>query len=116
MFVSTLALLSWTPLIVLSSLYASTFSIPLRYFAVANIQNYSNSVVNPIVYAFRIPEFKQAFLSCCFGRQAVVNIEDIKRRNKMAPTSTLETQLRTLRTVPGHLQFSFEQEAIDTKL
>ena len=81
MFVSTLALLSWTPLIVLSCLYASTFSIRLRYFTIANIQNYSNSFVNPIVYAFRIAEFKQAFLACCFGRQAVVNIEDIKRSN-----------------------------------
>ena len=116
MFVSTLAVLSWTPLIILSCLHASTFSKPLRYFTVANIQNYSNSFVNPILYAFRIPEFKQAFLSCCFRRQAVVNMEDIKRRNKMAPTSALETQLRTLRTDPSHLQLSFEQEAMDTKL
>jgi len=116
MFVSTLALLSWTPLIVLSCLHALTISIPWRYFTIANIQNFSNSFVNPIVYAFKIPEFKQAFLSCCFARQAAVNIGDIKRRNKMAPTSTLETQLRTLRTDPSHLQLSFEQEEMDTKL
>jgi len=116
MFVSALALLSWTPLIVLSCLDASAFSMPFRYFTIANIQNYSNSFVNPIVYALRIPEFKQTFLSCCFGKQAVVNIEDIKRGKKMAPTSTLETQLRTLRTDPGHLQLSFEHEAMDTKL
>ena len=34
----------------------------------------------------------------------------------MAPTSTLATQLRTLRTDPGHLQLLFEQEVMDTKL
>ena len=116
MFVSTLALLSWTPLIILNCLRASTLSIPSRYFIIADIQNYSNSFVNPIVYALRIPEFKQSLLFCCFGRQAALSIEDIKRRNKMAPTSTLETQLRTSRTDPDHLQLSFEQEAMDTKL
>jgi len=62
-------------------------------------------------------EFKQTFISCCFERQAVVSKEDIKRRNpNMAPSSTLATQLRTLRTDPGHLQLLFEQEAMDTKL
>ena len=90
-FVSTLVLLSWVPLIFLSSFNASTISIPWRYFNTVNILNYSNSFVNPIVYAFNIPEFKQAFLSCCFGGQAAPNMEDIKRRNKMAPTSTSET-------------------------
>ena len=96
MFVSTLALLSWIPLIVLNCLQASAISIPWRYFMIVDIQNYSSSLVSPIVYAFRIPEFKQAFLSGCFGRQAALNIEVIKGRNKMAPTSSSETQLRTL--------------------
>ena len=116
MLVSTLVLLSWIPLIVLNSFYASTISIPWRYFNIADILNYSNSFVNPIVYAFKIAEFKLAFLSCCFGRQAAPNMVDIKRRNKMASTSTSETQLRTLRTDPGHLQLPLEQEAMDTKL
>ena len=116
MLVSTLALLSWIPLIVLSCLHASTISIPRNYFIIANIQNYSNSFVNPIVYAFRIPEFKQAFLSRCFERQAALNIENNKRRKKMAPTSLSETKLRTLRTDANHIQLSFEQRAMDTKL
>lgn len=115
-FVSALALLSWIPLIILNCLGTATLSINKRYFIIANIQNYSNSFVNPIVYAFRIPEFKQAFLSCCFGRQAALNIENIKRGNKMAPNSTSDTQLRTLRTDPSHLQLSFEQEVMDTSL
>ena len=115
-FVSTLALLSWIPLIILKCLGTATLSINRRYFIIGDIQNYSNSFVNPIVYAFRIPEFKQAFLSCCFGRQAALNIENIKRGNKMAPNWTSETQLRTLRTDPSHLQLSFEQEVMDTSL
>ena len=120
MLVSTLALLSWIPLIVVNCLFASTISIRWRYlgryFNIAYILNYSSSFLIPIVYAFKIPEFKQAFLSCRFGRQAAPNMVDIKRRNKMAPTSTSETQLRPLRTYPSHLQLSFEQEVMDTKL
>lgn len=115
-FVSTLSLLSWIPLIILNSLVTATLSINARYIIIASIPNYSNSFVNPIVYAFRIPEFKQAFLSCCFGRQAALNIENIKRGNKTAPNSTSETQLRTLRTDPSHLQMSFEEEVMDTSL
>ena len=116
MLVSTLALLSWIPLITLSCLHASTISIPSRYFIIANIQNYSNSFVNPIVYAFQIPGFKKAFLSRCFGRQTALNSEEIKRRNRKVPTSSSEKQLRLLRTDPSHLQLSFEQKAMDTKL
>jgi len=117
-FVSTLALLSWIPLIILNCLAigTATLSINVRYFMIASVPNYSNFFVNPIVYAFRIPEFKQAFLSCCFGRQAALNIENIKRGNKTAPNSTSETQLRTLRTDPSHLQMSFEEEVMDTSL
>ena len=116
MLVSTLVLQSWIPLIILYCLRTSTISIPGKYFNIADIQNYSNSFLNPIVYAFRIPEFKQAFLSRCFGRQAALNIENSKRKNKMPLTSTSQTQLRTLRTDPSHLQLSFEHEAMDTKL
>ena len=116
MLVSTLVLQSWIPLIILHCLDTSTISIPWKYVNIADIQNYSNSFLNPIVYAFRIPEFKQAFLSRCFGRQAALNIKNIKRKNKMPLTSTSQTQLRTLRTDPSHLQLSFEHEAMDTKL
>ena len=116
MFVSTLVFVSWVPLIVLNSFYASTISIPWKYFNIADILNYSNSFVNPIAYAFKIPEFKQALRSCRFGRQAAPNMEDIRRRNKIAPTSTSETQLRALPTDSSHLQKPLELEDMDTKL
>ena len=90
--VSALVLQSWIPLIILYCLDISSISIPWKYFNIADIQNYSNSFLNPIVYAFRIPEFKQAFLSRCFGRQAALNIENSKRKNKMPLTSTSQTQ------------------------
>ena len=109
LFVSVLALLSWLPIIIRHSLDALHVSMPLRYHMTAIILNYSNSFVNPIVYALRIPEFKQALSQLCFlGREVAMNDEGVQRGNNMAAAVMPATQLRTLRTVPAHLQLVFE--------
>ena len=118
MFISILALLSWLPLIILNGLEgALDVSIPQRYYVIANILNYSNSFVNPIVYALRIPEFRQALSLCCYRRQAALNMDRIERRNNRAHAAmTPMAQLTTSQTDPSHLQLAFEQEVMDTKL
>ncbi|KAL9950975.1 hypothetical protein ACROYT_G043559 [Oculina patagonica] len=63
-----------------------------------------------VVYALRIPEFREALASCCFRR----NKDGTERRNNAA--AGLAKQVRTLRTGPSHLQLEFEQEVMDTKL
>ena len=71
--VSILALLCWLPLIILNVLiYITEASIPWKFYHMANILNYSNSFVNPIVYVFRIPEFQQALRSCCTKRRPTI--------------------------------------------
>ena len=42
---------------------------------IVDILNYSNSFLNPVVYALRIPEFRQSLFSCCSRRQAVTKRE-----------------------------------------
>ncbi|XP_078363687.1 adenosine receptor A3-like [Oculina patagonica] len=99
MFVSILALLSWLPLIIIGALIlVLDVPVSLKYNIIASFLNYSNSFVNPIVYSLRIPEFKQALVLCCLGREAAMN-ED---RNNTAAAVKPATQLRTLRTDPGH--------------
>ena len=99
LFLSVLALISRVPLIIMNFLIV-VFHVPVPwgfYFAV-NVVNYSNSFVNPVVYALKIPEFKQALALCCLGREAVRNDEGVERRNN-APVATMPaTELRTLRT------------------
>ncbi len=90
--------------------------MPWRYRVVVSILNYSNSFVNPIVYALRIPEFKQALVLCCLGREAAINGEGDERRNNATAAVTPATQLRILRTDPSHINLAFEQEVMDTKL
>ena len=94
LFVSVIALLSWVPFIsvlILNFSYAfSTFKTALR---IAVILNFSNCFVNPIVYALRIPEFRQALGLRCFRRKTVMNLKGNERRDNRATALTQETHL-----------------------
>ena len=115
MFVSVLALLSWLPLIVFNFLiFGIGVPIPSKFYLMVNVLNYSNSFVNPVLYALRIPEFRQALGLCCFRRQAVINIEPTHGTRNFAAVLTPVTEPRTFRTNPGHLQLEAEVE--ETKL
>ena len=73
--VSVLAVLTYLPLIVVNFLiFVLEVSIPRKYSYYNSIVflNYSNSFVNHLVYALRIPAFKQWLRSiCCSSRQAL---------------------------------------------
>ena len=116
LFVSVLALISWFPILIWHSLNTLDVPISLRYFGIASILNYSNSFVNPIVYALRIPEFKQALSLCSLGRKETTNGKGYARRNSAVGVVTSATQLSTLRTVPTHLRLALEEEVMDTKM
>ena len=116
LFVSLLALLSWLPLMIRDILNILAGSIPWRYSLIGSIFLFSNSFVNPVVYALRIPEFKQALSLYCLGREEATNSGGGERRNKPSDAVTLATQLRILRTDPSHTELAFEQEVMDTKL
>ena len=113
MFVSILSLLCWLPVIIVLSLMALGVSTPWRWFVIAIFLNYSNAFVNPVVYALRIPEFRQALAQCCVIRRAEVNTKNIIQiRNNEASTLTPATHLRTLQADSNQ----FEEEVLDTKL
>ena len=117
LFVSLLTLLSWLPLVIsncLILLYG--IQIPWKYYCLASVINYSNSFVNPVVYALRILEFREALGLCCLRRPAAPNIADITTRNKENFGLTPATELRTICTETIHLQLAFEREVLDTKL
>ena len=68
LFVSFLALVCWIPLVIVNyfnfvcRISASWFSL---VYEISNFVNYFNSCVNPLVYAHRVPEFRQALRLCC---------------------------------------------------
>ena len=117
LFVSFLALLSWLPLITVNFLkFACHVPISWLFYYLVVVLNYSNAFVNPVVYALRIPEFKQALALCCLGRAAAINSEGGERRNNTAAAMPPARQLGTVRTSPSHLQLAFEQDVFETKL
>ena len=118
LFVSVLALMSWLPLIIMNLLiYVFYVSTPWRFYYLVNVVNYSNSFVNPVVYALRIREFKQALALCCLGRDETLNDEGAERRNNTATAVMLATQLRTLRTdLSSRIHLVYEPDVMDTKL
>ena len=70
---------------------------------------FSNSFINPVVYALRIPEFKQALGMCCFRVQAGEFMESgDNSATALTPVTLLE--IRKLRTDPR-----VGQEDMDSK-
>ena len=117
LFVSVLAFLSWLPLVIMNFLiFIFHVPIPWGFYNLVAVLNYSNSFVNPVVYALRIPEFKRALTFCGHRSIAAINYEEGERRNNAAAVMTPATQLRTLRADSSQLQLAFEQEVTDTKL
>ena len=118
MLVSTLALLSWLPLIIFNWLnYAYDLQLPVQFYDLVNIINYSNSFVNPVVYALRIPEFKEAWALYFLRKPAAPSIEEKNiSRNGKTLALTPATELTTLSTNTSILQLAFEQEVLDTRL
>ena len=123
LFVSALALFCWLP-------FASVFSlnvlldlhdvIPWRCFVAMSFVNVTNAFVNPVVYAYRVPEFRQALARWCKIRR-IVNTEDFELRVANTAALTTPTRLRNLQTLRDISnrdlqQLHFEEEVLDTEL
>lgn len=108
LFVSFVVFLSWLPFLIVQ--YLDNFIAdhsPLTSFIAgpAILLSFSNSFLNTLVYAWRIPEFKQALRMNCFTRQAVMSkIEDGKSDNERGASVLPMTQLKTSSSDPSNLK------------
>ena len=110
MLVSILSLLSSLPLIIFNCLiFVYDVQIPCKFYYLVNVINYSNSFANPVVYALRIPEFREALDLRCRRRPAAPNT----KKQKTFDVAQV-TDLRTVRTDTS--QLTFEQENLKSKL
>ena len=120
LFVSAISVLSWLPLVIVNYLvFVQGLDIRRRFLFVdiINILNLSNSILNPFVYALRIPEFRQAlWVSCCSRRQDVMNRPGIVRRENMAAVLTPVLQRRAIQCNSSQVQQIYGKEIMDTKL
>ena len=117
LFVSFLNLMSWLPLTIVNCLiFLFNVEIPWRFYFLVNVVNYSNSFVNPVVYALRIPEFRAALILCCTRTEATLNDQRSGRRINVTASETPTTQLRTLQADLSSAYLAFESDFMDTKL
>ena len=85
LFVSVLSLSSWIPVVMVTN-FISIFGFHMStYILLLNSLIYlSNLFINPIVYALRIPEFKEAWRLCCSVRREIKESEENTGRVNMA--------------------------------
>ena len=72
-YVSVFTLISWIPISIYSLIIGSfAYKIHVHILLLTLFMYLSSSFINPVVYAIRIPEFKQALPNvCCFRRRAL---------------------------------------------
>ena len=116
MFVSLMSLISWLPPIVWNFADFLKYKMSDNIFLVTFFMYFFNSLINPVVYALRIPEFKQALNQCCFARKKMRRSQENLKGNEMAADLTLVMHRRTLTTDHNNLQLTFKQEIVDNDL
>ena len=108
----------WLPPLVYNNLIAFVgYRMSNNISLITSFTYFSNSFINPIVYALRIPDFKEALSLCCFTRHEVMSSQENAGRDEMAAHLAPVIQRRTLTMDHNNLKFTFEQENVeDTKL
>ena len=107
LFTSMTAILSWLPLLIGNCLVADheVYIPPHSYWLYVILMNYTNSIVNPVLYVLRISEFRSSLLLLCLRRPVVVRGEERgKQRDDRSDLSAHAVQLETSK-----------EEIIDTK-
>ena len=98
LFASMTAILSWLPLLIGNCLVADheVYIPPHSYWLYVILMNYANSIVNPVLYALRISEFRSSLLLLCLRRPVVVRDEERgKQRDARSDLSAHALQLET---------------------
>ena len=109
LYVSVFTLISWIPISLCNLIGSFGYNIHEHILLLTLFTYLSSSFINPVVYAIRIPEFKEALPNvCCFRRRALMESEGNMERFKMAAADH------------NHAQLTFEQKIVhggnDTKL
>ena len=106
--VSLIALGSWLPTILYHLIAFLGYRISNNVFLMTCFAFYFNSFINPVVYALRIPDFKEALSLCCFTSHEAMSSNENSGRDDMAADLTVDH---------NNLQLTFEREIVkDTKL
>ena len=116
MFASILNLLCWVPFITVFGTRNESVSVPMRWIVIASVLNSCNALINPVMYALRIPEFRQALALSCVTKRVEMKpgIVVIKGNNENFLRG--ETKLRACHNEPDNLASRCDNNEMKTKL
>ena len=106
---------SWLPPLVYNLIAFLGYRMPNNISLITYFTYFSNSFINPIVYALRIPYFKEALNLCCFTRHEVMSTQENAGRDEMAAHLAPVIQRRTFTMDHNKLKLTFEQENVEDK-
>ena len=115
--VSILALVCWLPIVILNILINITkTSIPLKFYYMVNILNYSNSFVNPIVYVCIQNSWVSASAAFLLYEEETSHYDGKNRKtNRKVAPRTPEIELRILRNDPqSPASWSWSRRYVET--
>ena len=125
LFVSLVALFSWLPLILFiyfeDVIFATVLdqSIILHIYHSVYALSVANSFLNPVVYALRIPEYRQVLGLICFRRKAAIKTKHDERgdENEIDEVAVLSSvpPPRKWETVSRQSRQENKHEVLDTK-
>ncbi|XP_068712332.1 galanin receptor 2a-like [Montipora foliosa] len=117
--VSLMTACSWFPLIIFTYCVLGRKPVDLTtkefhaYWMVYSL-SVANSFLNPILYALRIPAFRQVLSSCCLRRHVSVKIQQDRRRNDSKGVAFIFTD--RFPTLGLCRDPAYNKELYDTKL
>ena len=117
LFASLIASGSWIPTIVYNLMVFLGYKITNKIFLVTFLIFFFNSLVNPALYALRIPDSKHALSLFFFTRHEVIGSKGNIGTDAMAAALTQVTQQKMWTKDHSNLQLTLEQVILeDTKL
>ena len=115
--VSLIAMGSWLPPSIYNLIAFLGYRMSNNISLITSFTYFSNSFINPILYALRIPDFKEALSLSCFTRPEVMSSQESAGRDEMAAHLAPVIQRRTLTMDHTNLKLTFEPKNVeDTKL
>ena len=115
MFSSILNSFCWVPLNIVLGALNESVPVPMRWVVIAMALNCCNAFINPVMYALRIPEFRQALALSCVTKRVEMKprIVTIKGNNETILRG--ETKL-ACHNESDEVALRFDNDEMETKL
>ena len=116
MFSSILNSFCWVPLNIVLGALNESVSVPMRWFVIAMVLNCCNAFINPVMYALRIREFRQALALSCVTKRVGMKPGIVTIKGNNETVSRGETKLRACHNESDEVALRFDNDEMETKL